>query len=666
MLFRTALCLIAVSSAPLLAQDTALFRRNAAATFGFPGLVQVPSAASTPSGTADLTLDNARQSFVPGSDRRQRNAFVTIGFLPRLTLGARGTSAGNSSSVIKTGDLSASFSLRLLDERDWRPAVAVGAEDVGGAHSLFTARYLVASKTWLGRSTVSVGVGHGKVLNGVFGGVGLRVAPWMSALGEFDGHDVNGGVRLFPFPSLADRVRVQPRVDVVWRQGSGVAVSGGIRTLIGGKGEAGARETRDNETTRQETRDNEANTAAAIAAEQQLIALGFENARVASLGNDQGARIEVEYENRRYNRDELDALGIVMGVAASHAAAAQRMRVTILKVGVPVMTVESGVAAFVAFVSDSLSDAAFAEQLTVLDVADAFDGAGAPRRNSSRFKLDVFLRPRVETQELTELGELSARVTALVEGDVQLGPGLVLNARRGIPVTTTSAFWPYIEDPNADRLLLHQALRIPFTGRSPLASAITQFSAGRFGHRAVGIANETDVPLFDGRVSVGSNVAVFGTTVSALDSVMALGTLRVRQPAWDLTASLTAGRFRNGDDGIATQLARQFGATELAFFFRSTSLASVAGISVALPLAPARELRPSRVRVRAPDLYTQSMQTTVLADRNVIRRDVGRVLDTDHEIARTYRNRDRLQPVTVIAHVETLKEAWRRWVGAKR
>jgi hypothetical protein len=178
----------------------------------------------------------------------------------------------------------------------------------------------------------------------------------------------------------------------------------------------------------------------------------------------------------------------------------------------------------------------------------------------------------------------------------------------------------------------------------------------------VGFSNETDVSLADGRVSLVSTLAVFGRTFGTPDHTMALGTARVRYPPGDLTASLTAGRFRNGDSGVLAELARQFGTTELALYLRSTSFQTIAGVRVALPLTPARELLPSRVRLRAPDLYTQEVQSTVFAPANVMRRDVARLLDTDHEIARVYRTRDRLQPLTVMAHVETLKEGWRRWL----
>jgi hypothetical protein len=48
----------------------------------------------------------------------------------------------------------------------------------------------------------------------------------------------------------------------------------------------------------------------------------------------------VEYENRRYNRNELDALGLVMGLAALYTPpSVTHMRVIVNKVNVPVLEV---------------------------------------------------------------------------------------------------------------------------------------------------------------------------------------------------------------------------------------------------------------------------------------------------------------------------------------
>ena len=70
----------------------------------------------------------------------------------------------------------------------------------------------------------------------------------------------------------------------------------------------------------------------------------------------------VEYENRRYNRDELDALGLVLGLAALHTPpAVTHMRVIVHEVNITVLEVSTSVEAFVAFVNEQMSARAFAQ-----------------------------------------------------------------------------------------------------------------------------------------------------------------------------------------------------------------------------------------------------------------------------------------------------------------
>jgi hypothetical protein len=123
----------------------------------------------------------------------------------------------------------------------------------------------------------------------------------------------------------------------------------------------------------------------------------------------------------------------------------------------------------------------------------------------------------------------------------------------------------------------------------------------------VGVAEEFDVPLADGLVSVGATVGVIGNSFQKLDRAVAFGVARVRHPALDLTTSVTAGRFRHGDVGAAVVKKGEFGA---------------------------------------------------------IRTDIGLLLNTDHEVGRAYRSRDRLQVVTIRQHVVALRDGAKRWYHA--
>jgi len=238
---------------------------------------------------------------------------------------------------------------------------------------------------------------------------------------------------------------------------------------------------------------------------------------------------------------------------------------------------------------------------------------------------------------------------------VQLGRGFVLNARAAVRLGTTHGWVAAIDDPPSHRLLLHKAMRV---GRVPRSwNALTQFSMGWFAHDAIGISNEIDVSLGDGRISLGSTFAAFGPELGKIDSGVALGNVRVRYPALDLTASLEAGVFLRGDAGAAGELSRFFGDTEVGFYVRSTTFGSVAGMRLSVPLTPARDMRPTRVRPRLPDVYTHTQQITILEYPSVQKRFVGRLLETDHELKRVYRSRDRLQASNLREHVEVLREA---------
>ena len=84
-------------------------------------------------------------------------------------------------------DKSFDTKLRLLPERAWWPALAVGVQDFGGGTGLFRAPYAVASKRF-GDLDLTLGVGDDRI-DGAFGGLRWNVAPRWSLLAEYDAYD---------------------------------------------------------------------------------------------------------------------------------------------------------------------------------------------------------------------------------------------------------------------------------------------------------------------------------------------------------------------------------------------------------------------------------------------------------------------------------------------
>src|SRR5207244_12841846 len=167
--------------------------------------------------------------------------------------------------------------------------------------------------------------------------------------------------------------------------------------------------------------------------------------------------------------------------------------------------------------------------------------------------------PGIETRILTEVGVADMRFTLFPDAFIQLTPGTVVNVRAALPATQTPDFPGDLGNPDVDRVLLHQAVRLPLGAWSRWATGLTQLSMGRFSLQEVGIADETALTLLDGVLFVKGTLARVGPSYADLDRSVALANGRVRYPPWDLTLSVTAGGFLEQERGVAADLSRSLG-----------------------------------------------------------------------------------------------------------
>jgi hypothetical protein len=644
--------------------------QNSLSFQGLPGLIDIPTATMVPSGSVDMEYNVKRDRNVfPGIDA-QKNFSFAIGLLPRITIGGRGTVTSKDGRD-QARDISANVQILLLEEGLWWPAVAIGLQDISGGNNLFESDYLVLSKSLFGRVRGTVGFGTGPdTLEGLFAGAELKLNRFITLMGEYDTDDINVGIRLLPLPKKLEAYGIpRPTVDLIWQDGNDFTWGVSLRSILGEAKFQAQRAARAHKRYQRWTQPPDLSLQA-ISDQLQatLLARGLENVRVTMVPVAQGTTAVVEYENRRYNRNELDGLGLVLGLTATRTPpSVTHMSIIVKEVNLPVLQFTTSMDDYLAFINEQMSERTFARRVHITQQVQWPAEMGQPAAttaigNRSWLKVDAFLRPGIATRILTERGVADMRFSLLPDAFMQLFPGMVVNLRANIPVTQTPNFPGRLDDPEVDRVLLHQTLRLPLGKWSPFITGLTQFSVGRFSGEEVGIANETALTFLEGWIFVKSAFARLGSSFSALDHWVALGNGRLRYPPWDLTLSVTAGQFLDGDRGIATDLSRFFGNTEIGVFFRHSDNGSLAGLRLGIPLTPARELKPMRFRPRPPDLFTYEQRTTVLTERNVVRNDIGRTLRTDHEIERVYWNRDRLYPVYIRQHIDTLKQAIRKWV----
>jgi hypothetical protein len=645
--------------------------RNSLSFQGFPGIIDTPTATMVPPGHFDVGYNVKRDFNVfPGVDEQQ-NLNIAIGLLPRVTIGARGTVANAAGGVSLAGDISANLQLLLLQEGLWWPSIALGMQDIGGGATHFRSNYLVLSKSFLGHIRTTVGVGSGPdTLDGLFGGVEVALNRYITLMGEYDTDDFNFGLRLFPLPQQLEAYGIpRPTVDLIWQDGNHFSWGISFRTGIGeAKFRAQRAALADKRYYRITPPAGGPVDLQAVSEElqAQLLNNGLENVRVSMVPLAQDTMVVVEYENRRYNRNELDGLGVVLGLTATRMPpVVTYIRAIVKSVNIPVLQFTTGVDDFLAFVNEHMSASTFASRIQITNQVQpptTTSVAATSIANRSWLKLDVFLRPKIDTTILTERGVADVRFSLLPDAVMQLLPGAEFNIQATIPVTKTANFPGALGAPEVSRVLLHQALRLPLGQWSRFAAGLTQFSIGLFNVEEAGIANETALTFLEGVLFVKGTLALVGSSFADLDRWIVLGNGRVRYPPWDLTLSLTGGRFRDGDTGIEADLSRFFGNTEVGVFLRHSDNGSLGGIRVGFPLTLGKELKPTRLRPRLPDLFTYEQRTTVFTDRNVLRFDIGRTLPTGHTIERVYWNRDRLYPAYIRQHVNILKGAVRRWV----
>lgn len=676
---------------PLVAMPASDILQNSLSFQGLPGIIDIPAATSVPSGSLDLGYNLKRDLNVfpgirgaPGSRvDKQQNFNFAIGLLPRLTIGGRGTVVTNEAGEEATRDISANVQLLLLEEGAWWPAVALGWQDLGGGAQHFESKYVVLSKSLFGRVRGTVGFGLGpETLDGPFAGMELALNRYITLMGEYDTDDLNVGLRLFPLPQKLEAYGIpRPTVDLVWQDGNDFAWGISLRSVLGEAKFQAQRAARAHKRYRRWSPPPDAAVSLQAVSEQlqaELIEDGLENVRVTVVSLEQGTMVVVEYENRRYNRSELDGLGVVMGLTATRVPpAVTHIRIIIKEVNLPVLQLTTTVDDFLAFVNEQQSPGAFARALHVTYEMQQPAGtivAATARRNPSWLKTDVILRPGIETMILTEIGVADVRFSLLPDAFMQLTPGTVVNVRGNIPVTETEGFRRDLGDPRVDRILLHQTLRLPLGKWLPSVAGLTQFSIGRFNVQRtdvgrftfniqeVGIANETALTLLQGWLFFKSSLARLGSSFSDLDRWMALGNVRLRYPPLDLTLSLTGGLFLDGDRGISVALSRAFGNTGIGVFLAHTDAGSLGGLAMEFPLTPAKELKPFWFRPRPPDVFAYSQSTTVFTERNLLRSDIGRGLGTGHAVETVYWDRARLHPAYIRQHLDTLKQAVRRWV----
>jgi hypothetical protein len=494
---------------------------------GVVGGLSIPHARDLGNGTLAFGLGNPLEPQSVAQSSRSVSYVLGVGLAPGLDLVGRFAEYAmrDAGGFILGGrsDLSANlkFSLPLRDGPE-ATRLALGVNDIAGGATMFRSAYGVLTQPWgPWNATLGVGVGRERVLagtrqplDGVFAGIDYRLAPGLlpgalTLSTEYDGRQALAGLRW-----------ISPRLDALY----GARLSGTVHrtkdrgampgnTSVGlflalpfGEEQAAASEITAAPASAQSmpVAVTESATARLGRLKAALVEVGLEKVRVGRLDT----RWVIEYQNHRFGHHELDAIGLVLGLAAQETPAeVERLVVTALKSGQPVLTLGVSAQAWRAFMRDGrvgpLRESLQVQRGSGVDprYVDWISDQPGP---SSRLQIRV--APQLAYAIGTEFGafDYSLALRASVTMPLWTGAQVVAHAQQRVAVSDLAregrVFASLRQSEGVQALALHQTL---WLGRR----AVVGGAVGVFEYDAPGVEGEAllfvpgrdDVVRFRGR-----------------------------------------------------------------------------------------------------------------------------------------------------------------------
>lgn len=695
--------LIAALALPVAAEQ----RHHVGQAFdGYSGLLRTPNAEVTAPGTLHAGWNSQR--VLRHSDFDANNYVFSFGVLPYLEIGGRYWDQGNERFTGLSGnDLSSHVKLQLPLFPEGGPRFAIGAQDPEGGAVAFSTKYAVGSLD-LGRHVrLSGGYGLGpQRLDGLFGGIEVTAREQFDLLAEYETGDFNIGARWSPeLPWLRPGHRLEltskyglDSEDDHLVLGIGLSMPLGYReadirprfapaplaefplipsTVVRASQQLereDGEQPAESKSSRPPISSVDIESLKSVAA--RLESLGFRNLEIGyeRSNTEQGVIAVILYEDVRFQRNGVDALGVALGTVAMQLPDTfQSARVVPQRFGIALAELEVELATFRAFLVGPTEGSyqewpALVEPLwndwrvtTLPGSLDLSEVSWVELDSVRRPWADLILSPALNFSLGTEVGPFDYSLGLRSEIVVPAWKGAALSASVDAPINETGSFaegGPFNNravDGGVNALLLHQTLWF-------LPSVLNMSSAGSL--RLLDedyqlLENSTVWSPGDGRHQLLFRQGIYKPEQGEENRDISLLAYRHYLPSEDLTIEAALGDYLFDDRGWSLSLTRNVGDAAFSVFYRSTDQ-DLTGVSVSLPLTWRREPDPGLIQVRASERWSVGV-STVVADLNRIRNDLAVLPRLTHNLHRSYLNHDRWSVAYLREHSLRLRDAYWRY-----
>ncbi|WP_413505482.1 YjbH domain-containing protein [Photobacterium phosphoreum] len=689
------------ASLPSIAQASSV--DNLPSSQSYTGLMFIPNAQVIDTGDFNL-------SFHQGVPHKNSIAsiddwFFGAGVFKGLEAGGRiVTQSYDCNSYLNSDcgirDLSMSFKYQLPFVYDYTGLnLAVGIQDLGGAGNHFETKYVVADKTFDAlKLRLSAGYGQSNldfgIMNGPFAGAEWQPLSFMQITGEYDASQFNANAKLFtPKGLLPYGAQLSLDYELYTGHQNSDQTVWGINAAIPLLGYG-------NSQREQLSVDHQQQLKQALTQQLDKHKSSSLQGLIAALKNDGFLNIQVgqrhdrliiALENRRYNHNPMDGVGVALGIIAANTGddtfadfantakitdqkKQQNIELIMLTNGIPMFTVNSDMRCYREFLETG--DNCDSMWFSGYNARIAFTRTEwlTNKENNGFGRSQVILSPQLAHRTATEYGFFDYSLALSTNLYTPLWQGAALDIRHTLPISESDDFksgeiWENSAyDSQIDRIFLHQAFKLP-------KNIMTQFSGGYMYGDYWGAMNETNWFTPNGNHSVGFKVSQFQSkdddqSISDTDDKgVRLGHYLYSKPEWDWQLELQAGEFWQGDTGLKATSSHWLGDARLSASYLTSKAQGASdyedflSLSIAIPLTPWRDMKPGYVQVRGTDQFTYTLQTRIGTDSsNYLNTGLGGSNDLQHNVARQYQGQNRLTQAYFDANIQHLRNAYIKYV----
>ncbi|HCD1285308.1 YjbH domain-containing protein [Vibrio parahaemolyticus] len=661
----------------------------------FTGVIYTPNAQTLEYGLFRFTFAQGlpAEGVVQASDSLN----FSLGLLEGLEAHGRIITTNYSANCFVDGcgirDLSMSFKYQIPNY--WSTDnfnIAVGVEDFGGELSYFDAYYGVADYT-LEDIPLRLSIGYGKsdnvlgALDGAFGSIEYQPFDFVQFTGEYDSAEFNSSVKFFtpesllPYDmtaSLSYQVYSDHDTDdqAIWNAALSVPlITNYTRSRDYARRNGSLME-------RLALEQGKANNASISALINTLRNEGFVNIQIGTLNKS----VVVSLENRRYNHNQVDGLGVALGIISSHlgqnaaqdiGAASDQFELVMLANQKPVVSVLSNSNCYQSFVNGSASCDDI--QFITRDLSERLDMVDwkTERVNSGTLDSQIVFSPMVRHGVATEYGVYDYSFAMSSNLYTYLWSGAAIDVRHILPLAESDDFEEggYFEDSvyenEIERAMVHQFFRLPYV------DIANQVSLGLVKSDYIGARSESAWFSQSGNHWLGLEMSYFQhqdekdkNGYANPDRQTFLTRYTFSMPEWDWQFNATAGEFWKGDVGAKFTTSHWFEDIEVSASyqvtkFNDTDEEQFVTVSVKLPLTPWRDMSPSVIQVRGNEAYDFNVTTRVGNDYNYLAAGQGDELVMDNSMLRRYFNRGRYGQEYFEQNRQRIRNAYLRYLGTQ-